>query len=265
MTGAQKIIKYCAMALAVLLIVNIFSGIMKILAGIAILIEGSTAGDWKSYVVSEAVTELDIQVDAAELIISNGENWLVSSNNEHLSVRQRGGKLTVKENGGIFAPSEGVTLEITVPAQSELDTAAIIAGAGRVRIEALAADDLRLNFGAGDVSIGTLLADRQAVIEGGAGKIEIENGTLRDLDLDMGMGELQLTSALLGACSFDMGVGAADIELVGSQESYRIEYTSGIGRTTVNGVELPREGTYGFGENELEISGGIGDIAIRFR
>lgn len=265
MTGLQKIIKYCAIALAVFLIVNIFSGITKILAGFAILAGSSSAGDWQDYPVEGAISVLQIDVDAADLILSTADTWQVRSNHEHLTVKEQFGKLTIQEESSVFTPSNGLVVEISIPAELKLDRAVITAGAGRVRAERLEADDLQLKFGAGETVIGELIAGKTADIDAGAGKVVIEGGALRDLELNMGVGELKLTGALSGDCALDMAIGAADICVIGNLKDYQIDYAPGIGKATLNGSRLSDSGTYGFGEHELDISGGIGDIDISFK
>lgn len=133
-----------------------------------------------------------------------------------------------------------------------------------MEIDTLLAGKLSLELGAGEVSIGKLVADTSAKINGGAGEIHIGGGELANLDLNIGVGEATLESRLTGDCTIDHGVGELNLTLTGTADDYRISLDKGVGTATLDGVKMSDDTVYGDGETSIEIDGGVGDMKIRF-
>ena len=266
MTGFQKAIKYLAMAFALFLIVSILSGIFGALGLVTNVFDGKDAvGEMKTYTVSSDIQELKLDINAAQLIITEGDAFRVQSNNKYLKVTEQGNRLEITETERSYTnTSNKIRVEICVPTGTTFQKADIYTGAGQVTVDCLAAEDLYLELGAGQVQIDTLKAYRSSKIVGGAGQVTVKNGMLHNLDLDMGVGELRFTSALTGDCDMDMGVGAAYFTLVGSLDDYRIELDKGVGAATLEGEHLPDGAVRGNGVNKINIDGGVGEIRIAF-
>lgn len=266
MTDFQKLIKYLAMGLAVLLAVSIIGGIVAAVGifGGFLFGDGAT-GEMERYPLSGAVTSLDIQVRAAELTIEQGDTFAVESNIEGLKVKEKDGELKIEEPKRLFHGDDGAVLTITVPADTQFQQVQIDTGAGRLTVEALSARELELDLGAGAVRIGDLVVSEQAQIEGGAGQITIDQGAIRDLDLDMGVGKLTLTAALTGRCDLDLGVGETELTLLGTREDYTLDLEKGLGTIRVDGESVSDDGDLGNGPARVQISGGVGQIYVRFQ
>lgn len=267
MTTVQKVIKYCAIAFAIFLIVSIIGGIVSAVAGASFLFGGvSTVGDMQTYTVGDDIASLTVDVAAAELEVKTGDGFSVESNLKKLDVENKNGCLLIEEQGSrIGVHSNDAVVKVTIPADAVFEKVSITTGAGSVRLDRLDTDRLVLELGAGEVSIGSLVATEGSSISGGAGKITVSDGALANLELDMGVGELNLTSALNGDCDLNMGVGNADITLIGSLQGYTIELDKGIGDATVAGVKLGDDVEYGNGPHRLDIDGGVGNVTIEFK
>lgn len=266
MTLWQKAVKYAAIALAVLLIVSIIGGILGVFGILGWITEKDGVDqDMIQYPVSGTVNALEIHIVAADFTIKQADRFSVESNLKNLSVKESGGVLTIREKDSFATNYSGASLVLYIPAGFVFEDAQIETGAGRVQIGVLSAGKLELELGAGQVEIGELNASSRAKIEGGAGKVTVTGGTLYNLDLEMGVGQLKLTSALRGDCELDMGVGEANVTLVGTQADYRIRLQKGIGNATVEGVNGEAGGVYGTGVNEIEINGGVGSIKVSFQ
>lgn len=74
---------------------------------------------------------------------------------------------------------KGVTVILNIPEGFVFDDATIETGAGKVEIDTLSADILKLSLGAGEAEIKKLTANSRADIDGGAGKLKIDGGRLR--------------------------------------------------------------------------------------
>lgn len=266
MTSWQKTIKYLAMAFALLLIVSILSGIFGTLGLVSNVFDDENAvGEMQTYTVSGDIQELKLDINAAKLRISESDTFRVESNNKYLKVTEENGCLVITDTNRNYSNANGkIQVNLYLPTDFTFQKANITTGAGQVNVDRLAAEDLYLELGAGQVQIETLEATRSSKINGGAGQVIVNDGTLHNLNLDMGVGELRIQSALTGDCDLDMGVGATYLNLVGSIDDYRIELDKGVGAATLEGESLSDGAVRGSGTNKIDIDGGVGEIRISF-
>ena len=267
MTTAQKIIKYGAITFAIFLIITIIGGIMGVFSSFSFAFdnEKDVVGEMKTYAVTDAVENLEIDLSGARLEIKTGNEFSVESDHKYLKLENTDGLLLIKEDHPAFSVcSEGVRIILTVPEDAVFDKVTISAGAGLVEIDTLLSERLSLELGAGEVNIDKLVASTRAKINGGAGELNIGGGELADLDLDMGVGEVNLESRLTGDCSIDYGVGELNLTLTGTLDDYCITLDKGVGEATIDGVKMSDGAVYGDGENSIEIDGGVGAMKIKF-
>jgi len=274
MTTVQKVIKYLAIAFAIFLTVSIIGGILGAVGLLGSLFSNDDAawsdvvGETKTYTVTSAVSDLNIQINAADFYIKEGNSFSVESNLKNLEVDEKNGCLTLKDLTKIKLNGsnayENAVLTIYVPVGTVFDNVNIKTGAGRFTVDSLSAATIGFELGAGDVTISKLIAEKSANIEGGAGRITISDGAIKNLDLEMGLGQLNLTSALTGDCNLDSGVGEMNVTLLGSKDDYELDIEKGIGNITVDGKNVTDFGSSGNGANEVDIHGGVGAINVRF-
>lgn len=268
MNSVQKVIKYLALAFAILLTVNIIGGIITGLTGISYVLSGknnNTVGEMQIYPIEGEISSLSVTLSGAEFKINTADKFSVESNHKYISVKDNNGKLCISETKKLFAVSpKGTTVILNVPENFVFNEATVDTGAGKVEIETLSCDVLKLSLGAGKADIKNLTANSRADIDGGAGKLSIDGGKLCNLNLDMGVGELMLKSRIEGKSDLDYGVGETNLTLLGSREDYKIELDKGIGEAKLAGEDMRDDFVYGTGENIIEIDGGIGSINIDF-
>ena len=268
MTTFQRAIKYVAIAFAIFLIVTIVGGIITALSGVSYFLSGrdeELVGQMQTYRIDEELSTLSIDLSGAELIIQTGDAFSVESNHKYISVKAAHGELTINETKKVFGVSpQGVTVILTIPEGFVFDKATIDTGAGKVDIETLSCDVLKLSLGAGRAQIHNLTANSRARIDGGAGELIIDGGKLCNLDFDMGVGALRLKSRIEGKSELDYGVGETDLILLGSPEDYQIKIDKGIGEAKLAGKTMIDDSVYGDGEHRIDIDGGIGAISIEF-
>ena len=274
MTTLQKVIKYLALAFAIFLTVSIVGGILSAVGLLGSLFSdddaewGDVIGETKNYTVSSEISDLNIQINAADFYIKEGNSFSVESNLKNLEVDEKNGCLTLKDLTKIKLNGsnayENAVLTIYVPVGTVFDNVNIKTGAGRFTVDSLSAASIGFELGAGDVTISKLIAEKSANIEGGAGRITISDGAIKNLDLEMGLGQLNLTSALTGDCNLDSGVGEMNVTLLGSKDDYELDIEKGIGNITVDGKNVTDFGSSGNGANEVDIHGGVGAINVRF-
>ena len=91
MTTLQRVIKYCAIAFAVFLIVSIISGICGAIGMVTGLVDEDVVGDKQTYTISSDIESLEIEVSAANLEIVTGDCFSVESNHKKGEVRENNG------------------------------------------------------------------------------------------------------------------------------------------------------------------------------
>ena len=261
LTDGQKIIKYTAMTLAILLIAGIASGIAGIIE--AIFGEG-LLGEMRRYEVTEDVTELEMEIGGGAFSVVYAEGFAVESNIASLNVSASRGKLRVKEKITFGRTDGGAKIILYVPENFVFETAEIETGAGDFNLSSFSAKQLSLSLGAGKVVIGELTVTGEAEIDGGAGAFTINGGSIRSLDFDMGVGDAQIRTELLGQCELNFGIGKASITLLGGAENYKLDIEKGIGRVTVGGEEQHGSTVYGIGNTLVDIECGIGEVNVSF-
>ena len=268
MNAVQKVIKYLAMALTIFLSVSIIGGIITGLTGVSYILSGGNkeaVGEMQVYPIEGEISSLSLSLSGAELKIKTADKFSVESTHNYLSVKSEDGQLCINETKKAFSVyQKGVTVILTIPEGFVFDDATLETGAGRVEMDSLSADVLKLSLGAGKVEIGNLTANSRADIDGGAGELKIDGGMLCNLDLDVGVGELTLKSRIEGQSRLDYGIGETKLTLLGSREDYKIEIDKGIGEARLAGKSMQDDSVYGAGENRIEIDGGIGEINIDF-
>ncbi len=281
MTTIQRIIKYCAVAFAIFIIVSIVSSILFGLNTFSEIL-GFTRKERKTenynVIHSEVgrdekvekefdntqIAKLKIDIEYATLTIQQGDKFKVASNTSNIETKQTEDELLIREkNVNLFRQNNQRRIIVTVPRNTILDTIKIEAGAGEINIEKLECKKLDLDIGAGKTTIQDLNVTQKAKIQGGAGKVEILSGEIANLDLDMGVGTFKLVSSLLGDNKINAGVGKLEIVLKNGIEKYTIKASKGIGSITVDGKEVADGAIYGKGENTIKVEGGIGNITIK--
>ena len=255
MTTGQSVIRYCAIALAVLLSVTIIASVVLSIAGVFSLLGGKGGiGEMKTYEIGEEVKSLDINIGAAELKIVAGGEFRVESNIEKLTVSCRNGVLKISEKRRLSLSYDGkAVLKVCIPEGTVFEKLSLDAGAGTVDIDSVSAETVKLDLGAGKTEI-----------DGGAGKISVKDGRINSLDADTGAGAMDIAGVLTGTSRISIGVGRAELTLRGGEDAYRFDVDKGIGRVTVGGREMSDGEKCGSGDNLIEIDGGIGSVTVTF-
>lgn len=230
MTTGQKIIKYCAMAFALFLILNILNGICSAVFCVAGL-TGKNNSEYmkkgaKEYVIEEDVNELKIDLSVAELEIKTGDELKVETNHRYIQCRVDDGCLVIQEKRPFLGMNaKGMNVCLTIP-------------------ESMVWESIDMDAGIGDVTI--------------------EDVSLNNADIDIGIGELDLTGELTGECNIDYGIGETNLVLYGSADDYQIELDKGIGEATLDNMKMGDDSIYGSGKNHISVDGGIGELNISF-
>lgn len=263
MNTTQKIIKYAAIILALLIILSIISFIFNIIGYFTPNDNVETKNFYEEY---NSVKEIYIDSGASKIIMKkgeifsvNGENVLESFesklNNNVLKIKEKTTKLWNQEYKGVIT--------ITVN-ENMLDNLEIDHGAGKLSVDGINAYEFELEHGAGQVELNNVEFQKTS-IDGGAGEIIIASSKLKDLDLDIGAGKTTIEAYIEGKSEINCGVGSLNITLLGNQEDYQIKVSKGVGSIKVNNENQKNNQVFGNGRNTVELNGGVGSIDVNFK
>lgn len=258
MTQVQKVIKYFAYALAIFIIISIFSLVIEVVKEVCgIYVDNDVKFDNIEY---DNYLELDLS--RVEVYIKTGDLLKAESDNKNINIKQDGNKLIVKEKSGLLLTKNKAVLNVTVPENFEFDYVKIDTGAGNINIERLKSRILDLDMGAGKLSIDDIIVNKEANIDTGAGEVIINNAFINKLDLDLGTGKTEFNGIIVGSADIDTGVGNFVMNLNDRIDNYNFKLNKGIGNISVNGDQIKSDSKVSNGNVNIEIDGGVGNIEI---
>jgi len=271
MKNFQKIIKYCALAFAIVLIIGIFKFAVGGLLFVGsfffdtnqkaeALVERDIAFDFEDY------DNLDIKTTVSRLTIKTGEQFSVVTNNKDITMKERKDTIVIRDNRkpNYYNYNRDLELIVTLPAYTTLDSVTIDGGAGRVYIDELNCRKANIDLGAGEVEINKINVTNEIKLSGGIGELTIHDGRLNNLDADLGVGSFKATLSLTGRNKIDAGVGEVSLNLLDSYKNYIFNVDKGLGDIKLDRNSI-QSGVYGDGIHAVDISGGVGEIKVSTR
>ena len=233
MTEMQKIIKYCALALAIFLIFIIVTTIANVGYNIlekTDLINNSNSKLLKNNIVisnnESEIREIDIDIKSSNIILKTAKNFKVETNNKDIKYSYEDGKVLIKQNNvnkWYFNKNNNSKLIFYIPSEISLEK-------------------INLNNNVGDV------------------KIDIEK--ISNLNIDLDVGDIFVKSMLSGKNIIKSNIGDINLELSLKQEDYKFEFDKDIGEVKLNNNKIKRDTITGNSNNDLKIKTNIGDIKI---
>lgn len=270
MNNVQKVIKYIAITLAVVLIVGIITGILTIVGtifGISTLIDMTNNNIavhnfTKEY---ENIHSIEIDISSIDLeLITTAETNVNNLKIEGLDIPT---EYKFEENNGVLkvkGKSVKSNSKLVMYVPNMLNDLDIDIGAGNIQIDNINTQEFSLGTGATNANINNLEVSRNADIDAGTGNITIKDANISNLDVDAGIGKLEYTGYLNGFNDINCGIGKVELNLQGKESSYRITAEKGIGEVKINGNKVSGTQTLGNGSNIIKVSGGIGSLDIRY-
>lgn len=222
-------------------------------------------GEKKTYDITSDIHSLEVEINAAEFTIVEGDKFSAESNLKNLSVTEENGVLRIVDKTKISGNYANATLKLCIPKNTTFEKADIKTGASKLNADYFSANTLKLKTGAGRVAFDYLEVLTDISVKGGAGEIVVKDGSLNNLALDLGVGKLELTSKLLGNSNLKFGVGQSDITLLGGKDDYKFNVENGVGNITIDGASSAFYANSGNGENKVNIKGGVGTTNISFQ
>lgn len=267
MKSWHNTIKYAAIALAILLIIGIFSAIFHALSFIFFAFDPNITGEYTTHEFENDISVLDIDIKGINFEVEATDNphIVVESNYESLTVQTKGDVLLIKDKKTFYFNTGGkAVLKLYIPKDKIFDKVDINTGTGRTDMENLQAKTIDMQFGAGKTMLQNISVSDNAFIEGGVGKLYIRDSKFCNLNLEMGVGKLEFSGTLLGRSILKMGVGASEISLIGSLDDYKLHVEKGIGNIYIDGESVKSDTQWGQGSTEIFLEGGVSSVSIDF-
>lgn len=264
MSNSQKLIKYFAIILAILIIGAIISGIYSLGVFISSYKKDKIDNnDNKIIYINKEIKEIEADINIANVEVIYDNSFRVESTSSNINIIERDNKLVIEENDN-FTKDDNYNLKIYIPFSYVLNKFKLDTEGGKVIINNLKTNYLNLDLGAGTTDITNLSVFSFANIEGGAGNIYIKNSDINNLSIEMGVGNLSLGTKLSGNNKIIAAVGDIEVNLFGTKEDYKIKANEGLGDITLDKEKIQNGNIYGTGNTNLDIDGAVGNIKIKY-
>lgn len=271
MTTTQKIIKSLAIALALFLVISIFS----IIFGLSREIISSINNDKKESELLEEYTTISnninniesfkIDISNDDIEIKKGEKFEVKTNDPDVKFYHENSIVKIKSDKTFswhLSNSSRGTIIIYLPNEFNISELDLNLGAGKIDIDKIFVETLLMDLGAGAMTAKEINVNEKATINGGAGNINIYSGTINNLNLKLGAGNASIESDLTGSNTLTTGVGKLNLGLSRSKDNYKFDINKGLGNIILNDFNVSEDTLIGDGETKIKISGAVGNIII---
>jgi len=260
LTKIQKIIKYFAISLAIVLIVSIFSFSVSIISNIFGFKMNNKIDEVVIKEINSDILEIDIEIEDAKLTFKTDNVFKVEAN-EKIKLNVKNKKIIIKENSSLFNDNLEEII-IYLPDNYIFNEVSIDSGSGSINIDKLSTYELDFDLGAGALNIENLTVTSNASIDTGAGQVNIDNCNINNLDLDVGVGKTVINGIFTGSNDIDTGIGELEVNLNNSINNYNLIIDKGIGKIKVNNEIVDKQYIFNNGTTKIEIDGGMGNISI---
>lgn len=190
-------------------------------------------------VAADEIRDLDMTLRSCELQVSPSEDDQIrleieDGQEKHFSVRQKGGALSINDSRKNKNHLKAIRVNLQIPEDYVFQSVSMTLGAGNVRLERLAANEIDIEGGAGKIEAETLIAKDELNAEIGAGDFYIKSASLGETDIECGVGKFEIGSCELnGDADISGGVGDVNIGIIGEKEDYNYELSCGLGELAV--------------------------------
>lgn len=229
-------------------------------------------GEIERYEIEEAVTSLDIEAGACQLVTRKAENQQIAveaSGMKRFQCYVEEGTLYIKAEGKDKLWSEGRNQVILyLPEEISFLEAALDVGAGKMELSSLTAQKLALEAGAGQILLDEVFAG-EVCVEVGAGQILIQEMEADSLDVEVGMGNFSAAADLTGDGKIDCSMGSVVLLLDGRKQDFNYTLSNAMGSITLGEQSIGTvAGEYQLdneAEKNMDIQCAMGSTEITFR
>lgn len=262
MTSWQKLVKYCALGLAIILIAGIVGFIADFFLDIFSIFDTEEEKIDYGYneIIDSEIRELKIELKNSNLEIVRGDVFSIESSNSKLKYSNINGVITLKEKSSIR--NKDYKTVITITEDMVFDDVSIDMKYGDINISKLNCKDFELENKAGDTTINNLYVSDEVEMDMDIGNTEITDSNINNLEFKGGVGDFNFTGILNGDTKVNLGVGNTYIKLATSINDYNFDIKKGLGDITINSNEVSDGLINNNANKNIKINGGLGNITI---
>ncbi len=226
------------------------------------------------------VKKIYIKSKVAELSIVGKESatelsyFTENIKEKYFSVEKKGNEIILEDEtpsrkffGINLGKDQHSKIEVEIPL-SVFEEINIEAGVGLTTLKNINSDNFVLKSGVGEVDIDRLKINKSFDINAGVGEVDIKNSDVNDMQVKTGIGEFNFSGKINGDTEIKAGMGECHLTIYGNIDDYDIQAKSGIGEVSINGEAYFHKHAKSAGNpgaKLLKLSGGIGEISVRFK
>lgn len=192
-------------------------------------------------VAAEDIRDLKLTLRGCELHILPSDDDQIyveieDGKGKYFSVKQGKNKLSIVDTRKFKNHMKAYEVTLRIPEEHVFDSVDMTIGAGEVQIVRLAADDIDIEGGAGEIKADLLIANHELDAQIGAGDFYIKEAELGETDIECGVGKFEIgVCTLNGDADINGGVGDVTIGIIGEKEDFNYELSCGMGELDVFG------------------------------
>jgi hypothetical protein len=232
---------------------NIESIDIKINYGKINIVEGDTFSIDAWHLMADSLTSYN-----------NDGTWYINDESKH-DISLFGLRVSVRQ---LFRWNDDMIpkITITIPKGFVAEEFNLDIDAGEVKVDTIQAKGGSIIVDAGSLEIQNLTMLGESEYHVGAGEMILKNLIAQDIALDCGVGSIKLQGSLDGYNKISCGIGEVKLDLVGSENDYSYDISSGIGQVDIGGRSyhnIDKSINNNSGKH-LELDCGIGEISVDF-
>lgn len=188
------------------------------------------SGNYHSTISADSIDSFEIEVDKAKVLLKEHEEDKIEvtvNNDKNVEVHVDGNALQIEQNDVIFG--EECEIIIYIPFNKVFHEVSCSLGDGSMTLHNVAATEIELEVGAGEIEI-DYLESQNLSAEIGAGQCAVKNGSVQDAEVEVGMGQFTWNGMISHNMEAECGIGQMSVYLEEEEEYYSYTLTSGIGK-----------------------------------
>lgn len=230
------------------------------------------AGDVDKYRLEGTFSRIDIEVGGCIFDVKeSGDDgfYVETEKTDKFQSYVEGGTLYVKSGAKLVFGKVNDKCKVVfyVPAGYRFDGVRLELGAGRMSVGNLRAGEASIEAGAGEILVSGVEAD-WLELSVGMGNIELKGMDVNRLNVSVGMGAVTARGSVSGDVKADCSMGSVELTLEGSRNDFNYDLDCSMGTIRLDGEEYSGMGMSKSFDNgagkSMEADCSMGEVTIRF-
>ena len=190
--------------------------------------------------LKDGLSEIDIDVDSANVIIEQGEEALITYSfpkNVNVDYSYENGKVTLKGKNGmsLFSSGSNSEVKITIPKDKQLSVITTKSDSGNISINNITSEQINCELDSGNLTMNNNNA-KKLVAKVDSGNIT-EDGDIESIEANADSGNVNLAGNVY-IVKAETDSGDININSKKSQTEMRLSLDTDFGKITINGKSI---------------------------